>query len=147
MKDFENSITIQAPRQQVVDYVSDVSNMPNYLPTVTEARMDGEDRVWMAVEIKGERHEDSGYFRALEDRLEWGSEDHDYHGEMHVEGDGEQSEVTIRLHINPPKELAERMDENSSGDWQSKTQNGLLEALQAIKEQTEAPKVYLSENS
>lgn len=99
--------------------------------------MEGEDRVHMAVEIDGQHHEDGGYFRANGDNLEWGSEDHDYHGSMEFSGEGDCTTVSIHLHINPPPELDAKMDQNSGGDWTSRIDQGLEGALQAIKTQVE----------
>ena len=139
MPDFKDSIEVNASKQEIVDYVSNVENMSDYLPTVKEASMETEDRVHMRVNINGEDHEDTGFFRVVgDDRLEWGSEDHDYKGAMIFSGSGDTTNVSIELHINPPPALDKAMDENSGGEWPSKIQSGITNALRAIKTQVEA---------
>lgn len=138
MPDYTKSIDVQAPRQQVVDYITKVENMPEYLPTVKEASMEDQDHVHMAVEIQGQRHEDSGYLRTDDGGLSWGSEDHDYHGEMEFTGDDEKTTVTIHLHINPPPETKSQMEANSGGDWESRIEQGIVTALESIKEKVES---------
>lgn len=131
MPDFQQSIDVQATKQEVFDYVSKVENMPHYLPTVKEATMEDADHVHMAVEIDGKRHEDGGFFRTeQDDRLAWGSEDHDYHGEMTFQGDGSTTNVSIRLHIQPPAHAPE-------GPWKARIESGLSGALDAIKQRVE----------
>lgn len=134
MPDFQKSIDVDAPRQKVVDYISNVENMPQYLPSVTEAKKEDSDHVHMAVNINGQHHEDSGFYRENEDgSLSWGSEDHDYHGEMSFQGDDNRTTITLHLHMNPPPDLDKRMEQNSGGNWESKIDEGITRALDSIK--------------
>src|SRR5712671_7599304 len=98
MPDYTKSIEVNAPRQKVIDYVTNVEHMPEYLPTVKEASMEDKDHVHMAVEVNGQRHEDTGFLWKTGDTLSWGSEDHDYHGEMEFSGEGGLTTLTIHLH-------------------------------------------------
>lgn len=138
MPDFSKTIEVEAPRQAVMKYVSDVQNMPSYLPTVKDASMEDSETVHMEMKIDGKDMADSGYFRkSADDRLEWGSEDHDYHGEMVFSGSENLTTLTLKLHINPPPDLDKKMEEHSGGDWESRIDQGIDQALQAIKGQVE----------
>ncbi|MBS1714124.1 MAG: SRPBCC family protein [Armatimonadetes bacterium] len=139
MPDFTKSIDVAATGEEVIAFVADPKNMPKYLPTVKRASMEDEDHVHIAVEIDGEDHEDGGYLRVDGDRaLKWGSEDHDYHGRIEAMGDGDGSTVTIHLHINPPPDLDKKMEEHSGGNWESRIDQGLDQALSSIKREVEA---------
>lgn len=139
MPDFTKSIEVAATSDRVIAFVADPKNMPLYLPTVKEASMEDEDHVHMAVEIDGEDHEDGGYLHLEGDRaLTWGSEDHDYHGRIEATGDGDRSQVTINLHINPPPELDQKLEQHSGGDWESRIDQGLNQALTSIKREVES---------
>ncbi len=45
MAEFEHSMTMRASADRVVAFVTDVQNMPKYLPTTKAAQLQGEDRV------------------------------------------------------------------------------------------------------
>jgi hypothetical protein len=138
MPDFSGSISVDAPASAILEYVSDPANMPKYLPTVQEAWKVGDDGVGMRVKLGDKIHEDEGYLRVpSESRMEWGSEDKDYHGSLDVAGEGDQSEVTLSLRINPPPQQDGEMKENSDGDWMSRIQASLEEALRSIKTEIE----------
>jgi len=116
MPDVVNAILVRAPSRQVVCGGPDVSYQANYLSTLAGSRMNGGDHELMGMESHGQRYEDSGFFRALTNRLESCSADHDYHGEMQVEGDERQSVATIRISKNLPDASKKRLDDKSSGD-------------------------------
>jgi len=45
MREYEHTAVVQCNAQQVFDFVSNVSNLPRYLPTVQKAMPQGEERV------------------------------------------------------------------------------------------------------
>ena len=102
-------------------WVSDVNNLPHYLPPIKSAELkDGGDRVWLKGEIPDQgEFENEGYFRVHEQerRMEWGAEVYrDYSGELSVsENGGGQSTVTVRLRFGPQtveEDIQEQSDED-----------------------------------
>ena len=140
MQEYEQSKAIAAPANEVFAWVSDVENLPKYLPPIKEAGIEGSaaagspgDRVKMLVEIpnRGE-FESEGYFDvdAGARTIRWGAEtDRDYSGRLTVAeaGDG-QSEVTVHLSFGP-RSVEGEIQEDSSED-----RNPLEESLEATLE-------------
>merc|ERR1719282_724052 len=61
--DYEESITVKAPRDQVYDFVSDIKNMPKYMPTTKCAEKAGEERVRVEGSGDGFSYDTEGYLR------------------------------------------------------------------------------------
>ena len=109
MAEYQQTQTIGAPAGDVFAWLSDVDNLPKYLPPVTDASVEGPSaegtpgqRLRATLEYPGGGSFDSeGYFSVDEDarRLEWGAEvQRDYSGWLTVaEADGDRSEVTVHL--------------------------------------------------
>lgn len=109
MADYEQSKTIDAPPEEVFAWLSDVGNLPGYLPPVTDASIEGPSaegapgqRVRLSLEFpNGGSFDSEGYLAAdeRERRLDWGAEgDRDYSGWLTVANHGEgQSEVVVHL--------------------------------------------------
>ena len=109
MLEYEQRVAVAAPANEVFAWVSDVENLPKYLPPIKEAGIEGSaaegspgERVKMLVEIpdRGE-FESEGYFDvdAEARTMRWGAEaGRDYSGRLTVAeaGDG-RSEVTVYL--------------------------------------------------
>ena len=108
MGDYEKSTTIAIAPAELFGYLSDVRNLPAYMPRLTSARprpdgtvdvtahlnpADGPERdvegeAWITVKVVGRT-------------LQWGAAGpHDYHGELDVDPGGEDgtSRLTVRLH-------------------------------------------------
>ena len=139
MADFQSSTVVNAPVEKVVAFVSDVKNLPKYLPTVKGAERSGEDHVKLQGKVDGDGYTGEGFFRTVEPnkRLEWGSEDHDYRGAMQFDAEGGGTKVTIDLHTNPPQDRKEGIEERSDQDWKSQMEEGIGRSLQSIKQQVE----------
>ena len=100
MQEYEQSKAVAAPANEVFAWVSDVENLPKYLPPIEEAGIEGlaaegspGERIKMLVEIpdRGE-FESEGYFDVdVEARtMRWGAEtDRDYSGWLTVAEAGE----------------------------------------------------------
>lgn len=98
--DYESSLTINAPVEQVYSFVSDIKNMPKYMPTTKCAEKAGEERVRVQGKGEGFTYDTEGYLKRNEneDCLEWGSDEDSYRGWMKVEKfDDNASKVTIHL--------------------------------------------------
>jgi uncharacterized membrane protein len=114
MADYERSTTIDAPRDELFEYLSKVENLPQYFDRMTSARNLPGDAVEVEAKVEpgdaGSSSDDDGgrtvggdaWFTVDADTrtIAWGSEGpHDYHGQLEVSGSGEAaSTVTVRLH-------------------------------------------------
>ena len=108
-QEYEQTQVIAASPDEVFAWVSDVGNMPGYLPPINEASIEAEsapgtpgEKVRMEGEVpdRGE-FEGEGYLSVDEGarRMEWGAEvSRDYSGWLTVADDGAGgSEVTVHL--------------------------------------------------
>lgn len=137
--EYSGTHRIQAPADQVFEYVSDVRNLPKYLPTTKSAQPQGEDRVQVQGEAQGHQYNADGYFRKDEagHRLEWGSDGEiNYSGTLEVrDAGGGASEVTVKLRFEPSPRQAvnnnQAQADHAPNDQQ--IQDGINAALQSIQ--------------
>jgi uncharacterized membrane protein len=138
--EYQKTQIVDRSAEEVFSWVSDVSNLPHYLPPVKEARIEGSaevgkrgEKVRMRVEIPNRYEtEGEGYFHVDqgERRMEWGAEmGRDYSGWLSVSdrADG-QSEVTVHLWFG------ERSVEDQVQEESSEERNPLEESLSATLE-------------
>ncbi|HZG04096.1 MAG TPA: SRPBCC family protein [Streptomyces sp.] len=134
MGDYDNSITVAVPPDRLFAYLSDVQNLPAYLPRMTSARPHDGDRVTVTAHIapEGAPEQDvtsEAWIRVVEEgrSLEWGAPGpRDYHGRLHVTaGDSRgTSRLTVELHT-----------EDTEG---AQVDHGLRETLHGIKTAVES---------
>ncbi|MDQ2850820.1 MAG: SRPBCC family protein [Actinomycetota bacterium] len=101
MADHDGSIDVQAPAQQLFDYLSDVRHLPDYFAAMVSADPAHGEAVHVVAEVNGSREEGEAWFRVDEvaKRLQWGSEGTGgYRGLLDVTGDTHTSTVTVKLH-------------------------------------------------
>lgn len=101
MGDYERSTEVDAPAQQLFDYLSDVRNLPKYMGSMTSAEPAEGEAVHVTANVNGTTKEGEAWFRvdAEAQHLEWGSEgDSGYRGKLDVTGDDATSTVTVSLH-------------------------------------------------
>ena len=136
MAEYERSITINATRKQIEDFVSDFSNLPKYVPTTHSAQPQQGDRVRIQGETPtGLSYDADGYFRTNGNRLEWGSDgENQYSGWMEFKGNANEapSEVTVHLSATPPPQAKQEMAK-VSGSADETINQGLEKSLQSIK--------------
>ncbi len=138
MSDYEYSLIVNAAPEQVFNFVSNVRNLPKYLPTVRHAEPQGGDRVRVQGEAQGRLYDNDGFFRVDERqrRMEWGSDgEHEYRGWLDVApgaDGGASSIITVRLQFEPRGETAQQLD-RQTGDRDLTIQQGLQQALESIK--------------
>jgi hypothetical protein len=135
MSEFEYSATVQSGAQEVFDFVSDVGNLPRYLPTVTKAMSQGEDRVRVQGQAGGRQYDSDGYYHVDKGRkrMEWGSDgENQYRGWLEVKDGGASATVTAHLSFEPRPDTKEQLD-RQSGDYHRTIQEGLENALRSIK--------------
>ncbi|MCK8782938.1 SRPBCC family protein [Roseomonas sp. NAR14] len=106
MAEYTSRIAIDRPAGAVFGFVSEVANMPRFLPTVRRATAQGPGRVVMEGESHGHSYRADGWIEAdaAARRLRWGSDgEHDYAGtlDVHQRG-GSHSDVEVRLHLTAP---------------------------------------------
>jgi uncharacterized protein YndB with AHSA1/START domain len=132
-KQFEETRRIPAAPEHVFAFVSDIRNLPSYLPTTEWAEPQGEGRVRLAGEAAGQQYEDDGYLRCDQGamRMEWGADEHHYSGEMQIRPDGEGSEVMVRLSFREPP----RDGRPNGGPSEADIREGMRKALQSIENQ------------
>ncbi len=137
MPEYEHSQTIQAPPEAVFAFVSQVQNLPQYLPTIKAAEPQGPERVQVHGEARGHQYDNDGHFRADEARrrLEWGSDRPDtYSGWLTVadaDGAGGASQVTVHLTFGPQSRTPENIEQEEGS--QRPIQEGLEAALLSIQ--------------
>jgi uncharacterized membrane protein len=140
MQEFEKTKVINAEPDQVFEYLSDLNNLPQYLPTVQSAESVGGSRIRIKGAAAGKQYDETGFFRADRQgrKMEWGSDgDSGYSGWLRVEEKGAGSSgVTVHLSFDPRKPALREMDERA-GDHQRVIEEGIEKALQSIKNQCE----------
>ncbi|MBV9735967.1 MAG: SRPBCC family protein [Acidisphaera sp.] len=136
MSDYTDSIDVHAPADAVFRFVSDVKNLPRYLPTVHQAKAQGGERVALDGEANGHPYHSDGWFKAEPDarRLRWGSDgENDYSGQLEVAAAGNASKVTCTLRFSPKPEVAQQM-QRLQGGRDAAIRDGLKASLVSIKQ-------------
>ena len=133
--EYEETLLINAEAGQVFDFVSDIRNLPKYLPTTKDAQSQGEDRVRVQGEAQGHRYDSDGYLRANDEekRLEWGADEGYYSGWMQVEPAGDQAKVTVHISLRGQPPGVEKGDAPEPGQ----VQEGLRKGLHSIRNHVE----------
>ncbi|GHO44370.1 SRPBCC family protein [Ktedonospora formicarum] len=141
MGEYERSIKIQASRRKVEDFMSDVSNLPKYLPTTKHAEPQHGERVRVEGEAHGHHYDADGFFRMdkQNNRMEWGSDGEErYRGWLSAKGDENKgpTEVTVHLSFEPSPKIKRELQE-SAGSEDQEINESLDHALQSLKNQVE----------
>jgi uncharacterized protein YndB with AHSA1/START domain len=94
----EHTEHVAAPPEAVYAAISDVNNLPRFVPQMTAVRPTGEDRVEVHARYEGREQHGEATFRADdgERRIEW-SVPSGYHGWMKVDPDDGGSRLTLFL--------------------------------------------------
>ena len=134
--EYEAKLQVNASSDEVFAFVSDVRNLPKYLPTTKDAQSQGTDRVRVQGEAQGFQYDSDGYLRPDADakRLEWGADEGYYSGWMQMTGDGDRSDVTVHISLRgkPPG-----APDEGAGPSPSDIQEGLQKGLESIKNHVE----------
>ncbi len=137
MSEFEHATTIDASADEVYAFISKVENLPKYLPTTKRAQPQKGERVRVQGEAAGHPYDADGYFRQNDGskRLEWGADEHYYSGWLQVDEQGEGASMTVHLSFSggPPKGQGEDPAASDEGPNQEQIQEGLVAALESIK--------------
>jgi hypothetical protein len=94
----EHTEHVAAAPDAVFAAISDVKNLPRYVPQITAARPTGGDRVEIDARYEGREQHGEASFRVdpAERRIEWSSAG-GYRGWMSVAADGDGSRLTLFL--------------------------------------------------
>ena len=141
MGEYQRTIKIKAEAGKVFDFVSDINNLPRYLPTVREAKPQGDERIIVEGEAAGHPYHNDGNFHVDHGarRMEWSSDgENDYRGWLEVKDGTEAatSEVTVHLAFNPRPELARKFAEQQTNRDQA-IEQGIEKALFSIQHNCE----------
>ena len=147
MADYERSMSIDAPPEDVFAWLTDVNNLPGYLPPVTAASIEGPaaegspgQKVKMSLEFpNGTTFDSEGYLATdeRERRMEWGAEtDRDYSGWLTVGNHGEGgSEVVVHLSFGE-RSVESDIQEGAPAD-RDPVEEGIDATLESIRRQIE----------
>ena len=136
MAEYTDRIDVDAPADAVFAFISDVGNLPRYLPTVHGAHSHGADRVEVDGKANGHAYASTGGFKVdpAMKLMSWGSDgQNDYAGKMSVQGDGTVSQVECTLQFSPSPEIRDAMDKHQGGPSAAMT-DGLRASLASIKQ-------------
>ena len=136
MAEYSDRIDVAAPADDVFAFVSDIENLPKYLPTVHHAHPQSGERVEVEGEANGHPYNSDGWFKVDEAArtMSWGSDgENDYSGRMSVTGSGSRSEVECSLKLTPSGDMKESMDKNQGGP-SAAMKDGLRASLESIKQ-------------
>ena len=117
-------------------FVSDIKNLPKYLPTVSGAHPQPDERVAVDGKANGHPYSSDGWFKVDQAArtMTWGSDgENDYSGKMAVSGQGDTCTVSCSLQFTPTGPIKESMDRNQGGPSAAMT-DGLKASLASIKE-------------
>lgn len=136
MTEFEHSTPISASPEDVFEFMSKVENLPKYLPTTHSAQPQEGERVRVKGEAQGHEYDSDGFFRkdAENHRIEWGADEGYYSGWLQVDGQGEDSSMTVHLSFSggPPGGRGDEPGEGGAPN-REQIQEGLVAALESIK--------------
>ena len=133
MPEYTDSINVSASADAVFRFVSDIANLPKYLPTVHAAHAQPNEKVELDAKANGHAYNSEGWFKVdqASRTMSWGS--NDYSGKMIVLSDGGTAKVECSLQFTPSADIKASMDKNQGGPSAAMT-DGLRASLASIKE-------------
>jgi uncharacterized membrane protein len=135
MPDFEQSLRIQSSAEQVYEFIADVSNMPQYLPTTQHAESRGDSRVRVEGQVHGRHYDSEGFLRRTADRnrIDWGADEGDYRGWIEARDRGAaQVDVIVHLWFDDAA-----WDEETKDAREADVRRALSAALRSIQQRLE----------
>ncbi len=134
------SVTIDAPADQVFAFVSEIGNLPKYLPPITSAEAVPPDKVRLHGEVPNHGKIDGeGYYHVHQEerRMEWGANvGRDYAGSLTVTEQGQnRSALSVELSFGPRS--VEPQIEQESGPERDPLEEGVGATLESIRRQIE----------
>lgn len=143
MSEYQSSLVIKADTDSIEGFISQVDNLPKYLPTTRKASSSkgDNDNVRVQGQAHGHSYEAEGHFNfdQAKHRMEWSSDHAEkYSGWLQVTplDGGSSSKVVVHLTFDPPTNLKKELAENTGSKDQT-IQEGLDAALASIKNHCE----------
>jgi uncharacterized membrane protein len=133
--EFEQSIVINAPAEDVFNFVSNLNNLPKYLPSLQHAQSSGPDRLRVQGASDGQGIDAPGFFRVdpAEYFMEWSAEtEHNYSGWLEIQELDDTCEITAHISFRPSPNSAAQMRQDGHTD--EAIESELRSALMSIKE-------------
>jgi ribosome-associated toxin RatA of RatAB toxin-antitoxin module len=95
----ESNATIPVAPDRVYGAIADVANLTRFVPQLRSAKRLDADHVDVEASYGGHDQHGEAWFRtdAAARRVEWGAEDHPYHGWLQVDAADDGSKVTFHL--------------------------------------------------
>ncbi|HET6468827.1 MAG TPA: SRPBCC family protein [Geminicoccaceae bacterium] len=134
MAEYERTLQVHADPDEIFRFVSDIRNLPKYLPTTRHAESAGRDRVRVEGEAHQHHYEADGFLRAdpARHRLEWGADEGYYAGWLQIRpGDG-AADVTVHLRFD-----SKPGGESGAVPSDADIEEGLEKGLRSIRNQLE----------
>lgn len=101
MGEYKHSAKVKAAPDALFNYLADVRNLPKYMNKMTSAESAGKDQVNVTANVHGKEVAGTAEFHVdkTKRQIRWSSEGpSNYHGDLHVTGSGDASEVTVSIH-------------------------------------------------
>ena len=132
MTEYHRAIDIPVSAEKAFAFVSDLGNLPRFVPTTRSAELQ-EGHVHVDGVANGQEYHDDGQIYVDPDQrlMRWGSGASAYRGELHVSERGAgQSHVTINLHFR---------DEDANVPRPQQIEQSLDESMQRLKAELTSP--------
>jgi hypothetical protein len=135
MAEFERSRLINVAPGDVFAFVSDVDNLPTFIPTVQAIEPQLDDRVRIRGAIDGRSYIDDGWLHIDRDRrrLEWGDDEHTYSGSLTIAGDNGGTQVVVHLSLPPYFKPSGRPITGEAGNAPDLVEQSLEDALDSLR--------------
>ena len=147
MSEYEQTQAVAVPADEAFAWLSDVGNLPSYLPPVTDASIQGPSegdnpgqKVLTTLQYPGgEGSFDAEGYLAVDEgarRMEWGAEaGRDYSGWLEVSPDGGGSLVTV--HLSFGERSVEPGMREQAPEGEDPLADGIAATLESIRRQLE----------
>ena len=148
LREYEQTQTIDASADEAFAWLSEVSNLPKYLPPVVDISIEGPavgdnpgQRVRATLEYSGGggTFDAEGYLAVDEGRrrIEWGAEvERDYSGWLEV-ADGTDGESQVTVHLNFGERSVEPSVREQTPEGRDTLAEGISATLESIRRQIE----------
>jgi uncharacterized membrane protein len=126
MADYHRAIDIPVTADQAFAFVSDLDNLPRFVPTTRHAEAEG-GHVHVEGSVAGQEYHDDGqiYVDADQRLMRWGSGASAYRGELRVtERGSDAAQVEVKLHFR---------EEGGDGPQPGQVEQSLDQSLERLK--------------
>lgn len=147
MREYEQTQSIDASADETFAWLSEVDNLPRYLPPVVGASIEGPSaegtpgqRVRTTLEYPGGGTFDSEGYLAVDEgrrRMEWGAEaERDYSGWLEV-AEGANGRCQVTVHLNFGERTVEPDIREQTPEGRDPLAEGISSTLESIRRQIE----------